>query len=112
MAGKLASLIIKIAADGASAEKELRKLERKMSDFSKNLKKIGTDISKYITAPITAMAGVSVAAANTQLQAEAKLLTALQGRSDVQQRLIAQAAEKRDHCLDVLKSTPKSIVIN
>lgn len=93
MAGKLASLIIKIAADGASAEKELRQLERKMSDFSKNLKKIGTDMSKYITAPITAMAGVSVAAANTQLQAEAKLLTALQGRSDVQQRLIAQAAE-------------------
>ena len=93
MAGKLASLIIKIAADGASAETELRKLERKMSDFSKNLKKIGTDMSKYITAPITAMAGVSVAAANTQLQAEAKLLTALQGRSDVQQRLIAQAAE-------------------
>ena len=93
MAGKLASLIIKIAADGASAEKELKKLERKMSDFSKNLKKIGTDMSKYITAPITAMAGVSVAAANTQLQAEAKLLTALQGRSDVQQRLIAQAAE-------------------
>ena len=93
MAGKLASLIIKIAADGASAEKELRKLERKMSDFSKNLKKIGTDMSKYITAPITAMAGVSVAAANTQLQAEAKLLTALQGRSDVQQRLIAQASE-------------------
>lgn len=93
MAGKLASLIIKIAADGASAEKELRKLERKMTDFSKNLKRIGTDMSKYITAPITAMAGVSVAAANTQLQAEAKLLTALQGRSDVQQRLIAQAAE-------------------
>ena len=93
MAGKLVSLIIKIAADGASAEKELRKLEIKMSDFSKNLKKIGTDMSKYITAPITAMAGVSVAAANTQLQAEAKLLTALQGRSDVQQRLIAQAAE-------------------
>ena len=93
MAGKLASLIIKIAADGASAEKELKKLERKMSDWSKTLKKIGTDMSKYITAPITAMAGVSVAAANTQLQAEAKLLTALQGRSDVQQRLIAQAAE-------------------
>lgn len=93
MAGKLVSLIIKIAADGASAEKELRQLERKMSDFSKNLKKIGTDMSKYITAPITAMAGVSVAAANTQLQAEAKLLTALQGRSDVQQRLIAQASE-------------------
>lgn len=93
MAGKLASLIIKISANGAEAEKELKKLERKMSDFSKNLKKLGTDMSKYITAPITAMAGVSVAAANTQLQAEAKLLKALQGRSDVQQRLIKQAGE-------------------
>lgn len=93
MAGKLASLIIKISANGAEAEKELKKLERKMSDFSKNLKKLGTDMSKYITAPITAMAGVSVAAANTQLQAEAKLLNALQGRSDVQQRLIKQAGE-------------------
>lgn len=93
MAGKLASLIIKIAADGASAEKELRKLERKMSDFSKNLKKIGTDMQKFITVPITAMAGITAAAANTQLQAEAKLLNALQGRSDVQQRLIKQAGE-------------------
>lgn len=93
MAGKLASLIIKISANGAEAEKELKKLERKMSDFSKNFKKLGTDMSKYITAPITAMAGVSVAAANTQLQAEAKLLNALQGRSDVQQRLIKQAGE-------------------
>lgn len=93
MAGKLASLIIKISANGAEAEKELKKLERKMSDWSKTLKKLGTDMSKYITAPITAMAGVSVAAANTQLQAEAKLLNALQGRSDVQQRLIKQAGE-------------------
>lgn len=93
MAGKLASLIIKISANGAEAEKELKKLERKMSDWSKTMKKIGTDMSKYITAPITAMAGVSVAAANTQLQAEAKLLNALQGRSDVQQRLIKQAGE-------------------
>lgn len=93
MAGKLASLIIKISANGAEAEKELKKLEREMSDFSKTLKKLGTDMSKYITAPITAMAGVSVAAANTQLQAEAKLLNALQGRSDVQQRLIKQAGE-------------------
>lgn len=93
MAGKLASLIIKISANGAEAEKELKKLERKISDWSKNMKKIGADMSKYITAPITAMAGVSVAAANTQLQAEAKLLNALQGRSDVQQRLIKQAGE-------------------
>lgn len=99
MAGKLASLIIKISANGAEAEKELKKLERKMSDWSKTLKKLGTDMSKYITAPITAMAGVSVAAANTQLQAEAKLLNALKGREDVQKRLIAQAGELQSRSL-------------
>ena len=92
-AGKLASLLIKISADGASAEKELRTLERKMKNIAKEFEKVGRTMSKYITAPLTALAGVSVAAANTQLQAEAKLLNALSGREDVQQRLIAQAGE-------------------
>lgn len=92
-AGKLASLLIKISADGASAEKELRTLERKMKNTAKEFEKVGRTMSKYITAPLTALAGVSVAAANTQLQAEAKLLNALKGREDAQQRLIAQAGE-------------------
>lgn len=93
MAGKLASLLIKISADGASAEKELRSLEKKMANTAKEFEKVGKAMSKYVTLPLTALAGVSVAAANTQLQAEAKLLNALQGREDVQQRLIAQAGE-------------------
>lgn len=93
MAGKLASLLIKISADGASAEKELRSLEKKMANTAKEFEKVGKTMSKYVTVPLTALAGVSVAAANTQLQAEAKLLNALQGREDVQQRLIAQAGE-------------------
>ena len=91
--GKLASLLIKISADGASAERELRTLERKMKNTAKEFEKVGRTMSRYITAPLTALAGVSVAAANTQLQAEAKLLNALRGREDVQQRLIAQAGE-------------------
>lgn len=90
---KLASLIIKIAADGAEAEKMLRSLEKSVGQFGKSMKKVGDNISKYVTAPLTALAGVSVAAANTQLQAEAKLLTALKGREDVQRRLMASAAE-------------------
>ena len=93
MAGKLASLLIKISADGASAEKELRTLEKKMTNTAKEFEKVGKSLSKYITAPLTALAGVSVAAANTQVQAEAKLLTALKGREDAQQRLIKQAGE-------------------
>ena len=93
MAGKLASLLIKISADGAAAEKELRSLEKKMTNMAKEFEKVGKTMTKYVTAPLTALAGLSVAAANTQVQAEAKLLNALKGREDVQKRLIAQAGE-------------------
>ena len=93
MAGKLASLLIKISANGAEAEKELRTLEKKMANTAKEFEKVGKTMSKYVTVPLTALAGVSVAAANTQVQAEAKLLNALKGREDVQKRLIAQAGE-------------------
>lgn len=93
MSKKLASLLIKISANGAEAEKTFRTLEKKVANFGKSMKRVGTDISKYVTVPLTAMAGFAVKAANTQLQAEAKLLNALKGRADVQQRLIASAAE-------------------
>lgn len=90
---KLASLIIKIAANGAQAVAQLKTLESKMDDFGKKMASMGSKLSKTLTLPITALGGVAVKAANTQLQAEAKLLTALKQRSDIQQRLIAQAAE-------------------
>lgn len=91
--GKLASLLIKIAANGAEAEKEIRKLERKVNDFGKKMKEMGTGMSTYLTAPIVAAGAVAVRSANQQLQAEQRLLTALNGRKDVQERLMQQAAE-------------------
>ena len=91
--GKLASLLIKIAANGAEAEKEIRKLERKVNDFGKKMKEMGTAMSTYLTAPIVAAGAVAVRSANQQLQAEQRLLTALNGRKDVQERLMQQAAE-------------------
>lgn len=91
--GKLASLLIKIAANGAEAEKEIRKLERKVNDFGKKMKEAGTKMSTYLTAPIVAAGAVAVRSANQQLQAEQRLLTALNGRKDVQERLMQQAAE-------------------
>lgn len=91
--GKLASLLIKIAANGAEAEAEIRKLERKVDDFGKRMKKVGTTMSTYLTAPIMAAGALAVRSANQQMQAETRLLTALKGRKDVQDRLIAQAAE-------------------
>lgn len=91
--GKLASLLIKISANGAEAEKEIRKLERKVGDFGKSMQRVGTAMSTYITAPLFAAGALAVNTANTQMQAEARLLTALKGRKEVQDRLIAQASQ-------------------
>lgn len=91
--GKLASLIIKISANGAEAEKTFRKLERKVGDFGKKMKEVGTTMSTYITAPVVAAGAIAVRSANQQLQAESRLLTALKGRQEVQERLMRQAAE-------------------
>lgn len=99
MSKKLASLIIKISANGAQAEKELKTLEKKVNDFGKSMQNFGKNMSKYVTVPLTALAAASVKFADTQLQAEAKLLNALKGREDVQKRLLAQASELQSRSL-------------
>lgn len=91
--GKLASLILKISANGTEAQAEFKKLEKQVGDFGKKMKQIGTNMSTYITAPVVAAGALAVRSASTQIQAESRLLTALKGRKDVQERLIAQAAE-------------------
>lgn len=96
---KLASLIIRISANGAQAEKELKTLEKKVNDFGKSMQNFGENMSKYVTVPLTALAAASVKFADTQLQAEAKLLNALKGREDVQKRLMAQASELQSRSL-------------
>lgn len=90
---KLASLLIRISANGAEAQAVFKGIEKSLSDIGKKAEKFGKNMSKYVTVPLTALAAVSVKLANTQQQAEAKLLTALQGREAVQQRLIKQAGE-------------------
>lgn len=64
-----------------------------IADLGRKAENVGKKLSKSLTVPLTAIAAASVRLADTQVQAEAKLLTALQGREDVQQRLIAQAGE-------------------
>lgn len=96
---KLASLIVKISANGAQAQAEFRKLEKSAQDFGKSMKRIGNNMTKYVTVPLAAIATASVAAANTQLQAEAKLLNALKGREDVQKRLMEQASQTQSRTL-------------
>ena len=96
---KLASLIVKISANGAQAQAEFRKLEKSAQDFGKSMKRIGNNMTKYVTVPLAGIAALSVKAANTQLQAEAKLLNALKGREDVQKRLMEQASKTQSRTL-------------
>lgn len=78
---------------------EFRKLEANAEKFGKSMKRIGNNMTKYVTVPLAAIATASVAAANTQLQAEAKLLNALKGREDVQKRLMEQASKTQSRTL-------------
>lgn len=96
---KLASLIVKISANGAQAQAEFRKLEANAEKFGESMKRIGNNMTKYVTVPLAGIAVLSVKAANTQLQAEAKLLNALKGREDVQKRLMAQASQTQSRTL-------------
>ena len=99
MSSKLASLKVKITANGAQATKELKSVEKKAKDVAKSMKKIGSALTKYVTGPLVALAAVSVKTADTQMQAEAKLLNALKGREDVQKRLMKQASELQGRSL-------------
>ena len=56
---KLASLIIKINANGAQAQAELKTLEKKVDDFGKSMKRVGQNMTKYVTVPLAAIATAS-----------------------------------------------------
>lgn len=96
---KLVSLKVKITANGAQAIAVLGGVEHRVDKLAKKIKRIGNNLSKYVTAPLLALGAVSVKAADTQMQAEAKLLNALKGREDIQKRLMAQASELQGRSL-------------
>lgn len=92
----LASILIKINADGTEAEKEFKTFEKRVKSLSSSIADTGKSLSKWITVPMTALAALSVRNANIQQQAEARLLNALNGRADVSQRLIKYAGELQE----------------
>jgi len=64
-----------------------------LEGLQKKMTSVGKTLSKTLTLPLVALGTASVMAADTQVQAETRLLTALKGREDIQRRLMAQAAE-------------------
>lgn len=94
MAGRrIADLLIKIGADSYEFKQKTQQVERDFDSLSKKLDKVGKELSLKLTAPLTALGVVALNNADIQQQAEQRLLTALKGRSDIQQRLIAEAGE-------------------
>lgn len=99
MAKKIAELLIKIGADTYGFEKMSGDVKKQLDSLQKDLQGFGKKMSLYFTAPMTAVAGASVKAADVQLKNEKRLLTALRGREDVQKRLIKQAGELQSRSL-------------
>jgi len=87
------TILYKLSLDATKFEKGLKTAERQLQRTAENFKKVGANLSKYITAPIAALGAVTVKAYDVQAKAEQSLLVALKGRGDVQQRLIAQAKQ-------------------
>lgn len=93
MSRRIADLLIKIGADSYEFQQKAQQVERNLGSLEKRLTSLGKSLSVKLTAPLAALGAVALKNADTQQQAEHRLLTALKGRTDIQQRLIAQAAE-------------------
>lgn len=93
MSRRIADLLIKIGADSYEFQQKAQQVERDLGSLEKRLTSLGKSLSVKLTAPLAALGTVALKNADTQQQAEQRLLTALKGRTDIQQRLIAQAAE-------------------
>ena len=93
MSRRIADLLIKIGADSYEFQQKAHQVEKDMGRLEKKLTSVGKSLSMKLTAPLMALGAVSLNNADVQQQAEARLLTALKGRSDVQQRLLTQASE-------------------
>ena len=93
MSRRIADLLIKIGADSYEFQQKAKSVEKSLSLMEKWLSSLGKSLSLKLTAPLTALGTVAIKNADTQVQAEARLLNALEGRSEVQERLLRQASE-------------------
>ncbi len=93
MSRRIADLLIKIGADSYEFQQKVQSVQKSMGSLEKRLSSLGKSLSVGLTAPLTALGAVALSNANTQVQAESRLLNALKGREDAQRRLLEQATE-------------------
>lgn len=85
MSRRIADLLIKIGADSYEFQQRTKQVEKSLEGLQKKMTSVGKTLSKTLTLPLVALGTASVMAADTQVQAETRLLTALKGREDIQQ---------------------------
>jgi len=88
----LASMLIRLGMDTASIGKDVQKIKGNFDLLKSSVKLLGTTLAGVFSAGALINFGkVSFQAYQEQLKQEKLLLTALQGRKDIQERLIRQA---------------------
>ena len=93
MSRRIADLLIKIGADSYEFQQKAQAVEKGLGSLEKKLSSLGKSLSLKLTAPLTALGAVALKNTDVQVQAENRLMNALGGRADVQQRLLVQASE-------------------
>ena len=81
MSRRIADLLIKIGADSYEFQQKTKQVELSLDGVGKKLTSIGKSLSLKLTAPIVALGAASVAAADTQAKAEAKVQQAIKSTS-------------------------------
>lgn len=97
---KVSELLFKINADTAAMRREFAATKSSVDKMQSNFKMLGTAIAAaFSVRAIKSFAQNAMAAYDKQSKAEAALLTALDGRRDIQQRLIKQAEDLQSKTL-------------
>ena len=81
MSRRIADLLIKIGADSYEFQQKAKEVEKGLAGLEKKLTNVGKTLSMKLTAPLMALGGASLALADTQLKAEAKVQQAIKSTS-------------------------------
>jgi len=93
-------LVVRLLGDTRDLKKDLNKATGSMAKFQKQAKRLGAGlIAAFGTQQIVQFGKESLRLFDIQQKSEARLLTALKGRVDVQQRLIRQAQDLQSQTL-------------
>ena len=77
MSRRVADLLIKIGADSYEFQQKAKEVEKSLGGISKKLTDVGKNLSMKLSAPLMALGGVAVMAADGALKASAKVQQAI-----------------------------------